>query len=305
MAWSRWNPATKRYALWAERPGSRPRRLPVRPRAQPFDVDVGPSRRGRPSLVYSRCPGVREPRGCRIYRFSFAEGREAPVSGLSRRGRSDTNPAVWRGRLAFIRDVAADAVTSSKPRLMLRVAGRVRALTGGKSELSSEARGPSRLDLDGSRVSLLWTSEPERGCPVYGAPASGDASYLTQILVARYRVSPTARIVDFACNASTKVEDFGPVLIGGGRVAFLSLFEEEGKPMTFLRVVGHGSYRQVLLDTPTRFLSSLALDRDTLYITQQFARRDGLRYEVRTRSLKALLELAEPYDPGEMPSQHS
>jgi hypothetical protein len=97
-------------------------RLPIRPRAVPFDVDLGPDTEGRTVATYSRCrkePPRRAPitgnilaihlyawskaRGCDIYMFAFDTGAEVRVRYASTRGASEFLPTVWTDRIAFAR----------------------------------------------------------------------------------------------------------------------------------------------------------------------------------------------------------
>ncbi len=113
VVWSSLNPRTGRFSLmaWA---GGRRERLPVRSRAVPFDVDLGPGPDGATWVVYSRCarePSSAEPSNglpdyssgtrCRLFRFSFEDGKERRLPTSGRPERSEFVPTIWRGRLAF------------------------------------------------------------------------------------------------------------------------------------------------------------------------------------------------------------
>lgn len=94
--------------------------LPVKPRPQPFDVDVGTDSSGRAVLTYSRCTKTPEPEanggaespegvrllastgaGCRVHVFSLTSDRERALPIPHPPGSSDTTPSMWRGRVAF------------------------------------------------------------------------------------------------------------------------------------------------------------------------------------------------------------
>jgi hypothetical protein len=89
-------------------------RLPVAPRPQPFDVNVGTDSRGTPVATFSRCeraPEVYEEQiaavagsGCRIYMLNLATDRESRLPIPASRGVSDTTPSMWHGSVAFARD---------------------------------------------------------------------------------------------------------------------------------------------------------------------------------------------------------
>jgi hypothetical protein len=152
VAFSVRDPATGRFALTVAEGGTR-RALPVAQRGVPFDVDLGPDRHGRPVALYSRCssepptsddvvPVYTQGRGCDVFRFSFATGREARVGGASTRGASEVLPSQWRGRVAYAR------VRGGRPQLRVGA----RAVPGGPRRLA-EVIG---LDLAGRRLAYAW-----------------------------------------------------------------------------------------------------------------------------------------------------
>jgi hypothetical protein len=88
--------------------------LPVAPSQAPFDVDIGPDRNGRPQLVYTRCRverrytamGRNESEGCDLVTLSLGGGGgERPVRGASTPDGNEFAPTLWRGSLAFARNV--------------------------------------------------------------------------------------------------------------------------------------------------------------------------------------------------------
>ena len=119
IVWSDYDPAAKRYFL-TQRLNGVTSRLPVAPRAVPFDVDLGPDADGKPVAAYSRCrrdrrrrspprgplaqlPEWRLGRGCDLYLYSFEQGREVLVRFASTRTASEFLPTVWTDRIAFAR----------------------------------------------------------------------------------------------------------------------------------------------------------------------------------------------------------
>src|SRR5919108_6024701 len=56
LVWSAFDPATNTYSLMT-RVSDVTSAVPVKPRAVPFDVDLGPDRNGNTVAVYSRCRG--------------------------------------------------------------------------------------------------------------------------------------------------------------------------------------------------------------------------------------------------------
>src|SRR5919206_3367325 len=113
LVFSQFDRTANRYFLTVRRAGAAaPERLPVAPSGRPFDADIGSDSSGRPALVYSRCsnpPGVAS--GCDLFVSSLdgATG-ERPVRNANDPNHNDTNPTLWRGRIAWARDYgAADA----------------------------------------------------------------------------------------------------------------------------------------------------------------------------------------------------
>jgi hypothetical protein len=85
--------------------------LPVDPSQAPFDADIGPDRKGRPQLIYTRCRteradvsfGRNESEGCDLVTYSLAGGGERPVRGANTAAGNEFAPTLWRGRIAFAR----------------------------------------------------------------------------------------------------------------------------------------------------------------------------------------------------------
>jgi len=173
LAWSAWDARQRRYRL-VVRVGDRPaRRVSVAGRWLPFDVDVGPDRRGRPLIAYSRCrsepsPVIRQniyegntdlPRydlasGCDLFTYSLADGHERRIAGVSSSAESEYLPTIWRGNIAFARRKSA----TTPPRLYLRRGGvgRSQRLAGGPTRGDPAVDGPATLDLRGTRLAYHW-----------------------------------------------------------------------------------------------------------------------------------------------------
>ncbi|HEY4810244.1 MAG TPA: hypothetical protein VIH71_04205 [Solirubrobacteraceae bacterium] len=89
--------------------------IPVAPRPQPFDVNVGTSAAGVAVATFSRCvrtplpseawqfSGTDKSSGCRIYMLNLASGRESRLPIPAPHGVSDTTPSIWHGNVAFAR----------------------------------------------------------------------------------------------------------------------------------------------------------------------------------------------------------
>src|SRR6187401_2585675 len=113
IVWSAFDPSQNAYFL-TQRVGGVTSRVPVRPRAVPFDVDLGPDAGGETVAAYSRCskdPRARDPRignaiaelpdwasgrGCDLYRFDFATGRETRIATANSPSSSEFLPSVWK-----------------------------------------------------------------------------------------------------------------------------------------------------------------------------------------------------------------
>jgi hypothetical protein len=151
VLWSEQDAATRAWRLV-----DRSNPLPVATGPAPFDVDLGHDSRGRLVAVYSRCrEALREDganfgrRGCDIFRFSFATGRETKVKSVSSR-RDEYEPTIWHARIGFVRAVGA------RQRMYVRDlrAGRTRRLRGGGPDAF-----PRDLDLRSRTTAVRWAHE--------------------------------------------------------------------------------------------------------------------------------------------------
>ncbi len=150
--------------------GGAPARVPVAPRSAPFDADLGPDARGRTTAVYSRCRT--EPRdgwhdaglewatsrGCDLFRFDFAAGRERRITGASRADASEFLPSLWRGRLAFTRvDERRGAARLAHIYERSLASGRETLVPGGSPTRDPKVMArPAGLDLGGRYVAYVW-----------------------------------------------------------------------------------------------------------------------------------------------------
>jgi hypothetical protein len=121
VIWSTFDPVAGNYVLMTAARDTPVQRVPVRPRSVPFDVDLGPDAEGETVAAYSRCyrdPPRRRPsvgnaltqmpewsagRGCDLYQFNFATGRETRIAAANSPSASEFLPAVWKTRVAFAR----------------------------------------------------------------------------------------------------------------------------------------------------------------------------------------------------------
>lgn len=172
LAWSSYDPTSRRYRLVSRTDGVT-RTVPVRSRRVPFDVDLGPDRAGRTVAVYSRCrrepsfentanqlPTYGSGRGCDIYEFDFARGRERKLTRVSGRHSSEVLPSVWGRRIAFIRVYERRRGDAGHVRHLYVADGRSREIRGGPRG----SPGPLSLDLAGRRVAYAWAHTPRSQC---------------------------------------------------------------------------------------------------------------------------------------------
>jgi hypothetical protein len=191
VAWSSFDSARGVYVLMT-RVGGVSSAVPIRPRSVPFDVDLGPDVNGDTIAAYSRCsrepprrdpaignvftqlPDWRRGRGCDLYKFDFATGRETRIATANSLGGSEFLPSVWEGRVAFSRVYERRrGRAGERPYLYVRAlagAGRsLRVPAGLRSRdrfCSGRPRhcklvvepGPTGLDLWGRRLAVGWDS---------------------------------------------------------------------------------------------------------------------------------------------------
>ncbi|MGZ6707483.1 MAG: hypothetical protein ACXVFN_11135 [Solirubrobacteraceae bacterium] len=165
LAWSAYDTATKRYAL-VTKAGGVTTRVPVATRPVPFDVDLGPGPAGSVVAAYTRCtvdaPPAERARGCDVYLFDFATGRERRVAVASAPDANESWPSVWRSEIAFARDYDAKpglgylytrSLSGDKP--STRMPGGPRSACDGCNPLPGSKA--TQLDLYGKRLGFTWT----------------------------------------------------------------------------------------------------------------------------------------------------
>lgn len=188
VAWSSFDPQTRRYALRLLIDGQ-VRTPALKTRGVPFDVDLGPDRSGNVVAVYSRCrqepqalqpnglPGGDDGRGCDLYKLDPRSGVERRLAGSSSAA-SEYFPTIWRDQVAFarvyerrrglrgvlpylyVRDQTPGSRSQRRP-------GGTRGYyeppwAGGRYE---GGPGPVSLDLRGRRLSFAWRYERREPCP--------------------------------------------------------------------------------------------------------------------------------------------
>ena len=191
VVWSDYDAATNAYYL-TQRSGGLTSRVPIRPRSVPFDVDLGPDANGETVAAYSRCardpkrrdprignaiaqmPGWASGRGCDLYRFDFATGRETRIATANSPGASEFLPTIWKATVAFARVYERKrGLKGERAYLYARpISGAARSrklIAGSRSDLrfcTGRPRrcervvepGPTSLDLFGRRLTFGWDS---------------------------------------------------------------------------------------------------------------------------------------------------
>jgi hypothetical protein len=220
VVWSSFDPASGRYYLKVLRRG-RVRKLGVRTRKAPFDVDLGPDAHGRVVAVYSRCrtealPGFNSTgslahyeraRGCHIYSYRFDTGRERRLKIPGEAGTSDYRPTVWGQTLVFARIFQhRRGIRGAYPYLYsVRLPGGTpRRLRGGTRgaylDRSEGGPGPVSLDLRGDQLAFAWFAVLDR-CPFQTEedyPAG-----LAEVWLGRVGARP--RLIDHGCQGDSGV----------------------------------------------------------------------------------------------------
>jgi len=197
IAWSAFDPAAGGYSLITMTSAAPPAAVPIAPRAVPFDIELGPDAHGQTIGAYSRCgrdPRPRRPfignaltqmpewssgRGCDLYQFDFATGRETRIAAANSPRASEFLPTVWKGRVAFARVYEhRKGRRGDRAYLYTRAvtgAGRSRQVPAGNrstarfcSGMPLRCRytvepGPTALDLAGRRLAIGWDSADDLG----------------------------------------------------------------------------------------------------------------------------------------------
>lgn len=175
LAWSSFDASTGAWFLTIRRDGVA-QRVPIAPRAVPFDVDLGHDAAGRLVAAYSRCD--RESgfppsgRGCDLYTYDLSAGRERRLAGASTDVASEFLPSLDGGRVAFARVYERrTGAAGRRTHLFVRRldAGSERELPGGLRNPDPRT-GPSGLDLGGRRLAFSWDVHGPAGIQFpYGA----------------------------------------------------------------------------------------------------------------------------------------
>ncbi len=101
-AWSRYDAATKQFSLVLRSPTGMLLLPPVPERPTQFDVELGPTEAGI-TAVYSRCANRTTLAGCHLYELKLGETQAGEHVLAIPGGGSLHEPAIWQGRVAFLR----------------------------------------------------------------------------------------------------------------------------------------------------------------------------------------------------------
>lgn len=178
-AWSRLDPRTGQYRLVVH-DGEREHVPLIRPRSVPFDVDLGPDRRGDVVATYSRCkseprrgdgssplPVWATGRGCDLFLYSLKPGSarvETTIRGASTDESSEFLPSIWRGQVASSRVYERrEGRRGTLPYLYVREleSSERSARQPGGARGQSGLPGPTALDLYGRRLGFAWVHRRE------------------------------------------------------------------------------------------------------------------------------------------------
>lgn len=243
LVWSAYDNSLRAFRLMTRANGI-VSAVPVRPRRRAFDVDLGPDRSGQTVAVYSRCR--REPifaytrnnlpthvtgRGCDVYRYAFASGREAKIRAVSSPAASEVLPSIWHGRIAYARvferrrglaghlpHLYVASLRSSAARREREVRGGTRGLyqrgSGGRSpEFAYEGGpGPVAIELRGRRLAFVWNLQRGDVCPNRPNEVDPEPADESQIWLAS--VGGPSRLIERGCTGDPISYLFAPSFSG-------------------------------------------------------------------------------------------
>lgn len=183
LLFSRWDGSAYHLAV---RHDGVVRDLAVPTQSKPFDADVGPDSKGRPSAAVSICRG-----SCDLFVIGFDAGDQLrPVGNANTTGRDEVAPTVWKGRLAFGRRYGKDLVVAytkllaaprSRPSDRLAGLPRRRCDNSGCRRLLNQDL--KAMDLWGRWIAQSWT---------HGDPGPG--SFQNEIRLTNVRRTDTRQL---------------------------------------------------------------------------------------------------------------
>ena len=163
LLFSRWDGERYRLSSWHD---GEVRDLQVRSQSAPFDADVGPDSKGRPSVAVSLCDG-----SCDLFVIGLGVGdRLRPVRNANTTGSDEIAPTVWKGRVAFGRRYGANTVIPYTKRLNWPRSRRSERLAGLPDRRCGAVDPPhcrrlrdtklASMELWGRWLAQRWTYQP-------------------------------------------------------------------------------------------------------------------------------------------------
>ncbi len=186
--------------------------VPVAPRPDPFDVDLGDDGHGGLVASYSRCSapaqGLELPRGCHLYYYDFVTRTEHRVTPANTAGSSQFDPSMAAGRIAFVQiDDRQPVGPRNQPRIY------VQSLNGSKPKLmpgglqnGDDRTGPTALDLSATALAFSWS--------MHGSGPDGLGYGDTELHVDRL-AGGQALVDRHAGGNLSRVTDLSPTLFSG------------------------------------------------------------------------------------------
>jgi hypothetical protein len=217
-AWSRPDAATNAFALVLRSPAGAISLAPVATSPAPFDVELGPSDSGV-AAVYSRCADTSTLQGCHIYylRLGVAGATEQI---LAVPGSSVHEPAIWNGRLVYLRPNPTGGERRPDDLLEWQIgSGDARSIALPASRgLGSQAGGRWPKGVTGTITGLTLRGRQIAYSTVSGHESFGIANLWLQ--------NPTGapRLIDqvtSGASATCTHEFISPILLGGWLYAYL------------------------------------------------------------------------------------
>jgi hypothetical protein len=293
VVWSSYDKAARVYRLMTSIQGET-KRVPVRPRRVPFDVDLGPDGHGSVSAVYSRCrrdlPGFNpdtlandygQSTACDLYRFDFSRSRERKLDAVSDPGASEYQPSIWGHYIAFVRGPNSPSRPFKPPVVYRARLGRptrsARVGQGSAGLLNAEAP-PELTDLELRRRDILftWRLTPPTGSRCARNRGKIEPSQ-SEVWLARSEGRP--KRIDTVCGSGDSPYFFSPGFLLGTPLYYESTEESDRK----LAKAGDATFTR--REKPvTGDLISVAVDGDSAYVVEVVLDPDvGARYELSIR----------------------
>jgi hypothetical protein len=213
VVWTSYDAAALGYVLWANFRGVT-RQLPVKPAAEPFDVDLGPDATGRPVAVFSRCLESK-PR-CTLRNLDLATGKLTLL--ITHPGTEPLRPSRWGRRLAIVRSWWNTWRDAEICRLRGQVA-LCRPVRGGPLGAAPRApsTGPASVELSARRMAIAWRWRPRGG----GAHSQRTAILLRREVGRREDRDNRPRRMATTGGAGDRIQAVHTPLLAGGALYYM------------------------------------------------------------------------------------